>query len=69
MARPGDGDFKTVTVTQSWTVCRPDGTTAMVLNTQEAGPIAFRLDLKTIQAIRRELADCERFLSQGSGQA
>lgn len=64
-----DGEFTTVTVLASWAAARPDGTTALVLNTKEAGPIAFSVDRKAIAALRRDLAACEQLLSQPRGQA
>ncbi|MEO8557413.1 MAG: hypothetical protein ABI439_00005 [Rhodospirillales bacterium] len=64
-----DGTFTTVTVKRSWTVGRPDGSTAMVLDTMEAEPIAFALDLRAIQNLQEHLADAALLLSQKPGQA
>lgn len=60
------GPFKTVTVTYSWPLARPDGSTALLLDTKEEGCIAFRVDKRTIDLIRRQLTDCEVILARSS---
>ena len=59
----------TVNVTDSQTVTRPDGTTALVLWTQELGPIAFRVDLRAVELLRSQLADAETILRTPIGRA
>jgi hypothetical protein len=39
------------------------------LDTKEFGSIAFRIDLKAIEILRRELATAEAFLRQPTGKA
>lgn len=60
------GSFKTVTVTHSWPVAKPDGSTAILLQTEEAGCIAFRVDRKAVALLRKQLSDCEALLLQQS---
>jgi hypothetical protein len=62
-------DYVTLTVTGSNTAYHPDGTTALVLHTQERGAIAFRIDLHAIETLRQQLARAETFLRQPSGRA
>ena len=64
-----EGAFQTVTVRQSWTSQTASGATALVLDTQEAGPIAFVVTLETIPLIRRELAVAETALRRPVGRA
>ena len=45
------------------------GTTSLRLDTKEFGSIAFRIDLKAIEILRRELATAEAFLRQPTGKA
>jgi len=52
----------TVTVTHSWPAARPDGSIALLFETREAGTIAFRLDQRSINLLRRQLCDCEAVL-------
>jgi hypothetical protein len=61
--------FPTVTMVDSRTVTRADGTTSLRLDTKEFGSIAFRIDLKAIEILRRELATAEAFLRQPTGKA
>ena len=66
MAKPTGGKFRTVIVTYSWSVARPDGSTALLLDTEEEGRIAFRVNQRAIDLIRRQLTDCETVLSRTS---
>jgi hypothetical protein len=59
----------TVTVTGSLAVARPDGTTALVLHTREAGSIAFEVDARAVEVLRRDLAAIETMLRRPQGQA
>jgi hypothetical protein len=52
----------TLTVTASETVLRPDGRAAIRLDTREAGPIAFEVDQRAIDALRKHLAAAETHL-------
>ncbi len=61
--------FPTVTMVDSRTLTRADGTTSLRLDTKEFGSIAFRIDLKAIEILRRELATAEAFLRQPTGSA
>ncbi len=45
------------------------GTTSLRLDTKEFGSIAFRIDLKAIEILRRELATAEAFIRQPTGKA
>jgi hypothetical protein len=53
----------------SKTVARADGRVAIVLDTQERGPIAFEVNLQSIDMLRRELARAETLLRQTTGKA
>lgn len=61
--------LRTVTVIGSSAVGRPDGTTAIVLDTKESGPIAFFVTLESCAALRREIECAETFLRQTPGSA
>jgi hypothetical protein len=63
------GDRMTVTMVDSRTLTRADGTTSLRLDTKEFGSIAFRIDLKAIELLRRELATAEAFLRQPTGKS
>jgi hypothetical protein len=67
--RPEETNIRTLTVTGSRTAGRPDGRVAIVLETLEAGPIAFEVHLQAIASLRRELAAAEAFLRQSTGSA
>lgn len=60
---------ETVTVLSSQANQTADGSTALVLGTQESGPIAFVVDQQAIDALRRDLAKCEEALNRGHGSA
>jgi hypothetical protein len=62
-------ELKTVTVTGSQSVASPNGHVAIVLYTKEVGPIAFEVDQKAIDALRREIAVAEKFLREPTGRA
>ena len=67
--KPQDQEFKTVTVTKSFAVARPDGRLAMVLVTLEQGAIAFELDATAIHFLRRELDAIELMMKSKTGNA
>ena len=69
MARSKDGFAETVTVRGCWPAARPEGATALVLDTIEVGPIAFVLSPEAIAGIRQALADAEALMSRGVGRA
>jgi hypothetical protein len=58
----------TVHVTGSETMERPDARVAIRLDTRELGSIAFEVDQRAIDALRKQLAAAEQFL-QRSGTA
>lgn len=64
-----NGKFTTVTVRASWAAQTVDGSTALVLDTEEVGAIAFVVDAQAIAAIRGDLGQCELALSRKPGQA
>jgi hypothetical protein len=69
MNKPRDSkELRTVTVTGSQSVAGPDGHVAIVLYTKEAGPIAFEVDQRALDALRREVAAAETFLRQPKGR-
>ena len=55
-------DCVTVTVTGSQSLARPDGLAAIRLLTKELGPLAFEVDQRAIDALRRSLALAETHL-------
>ena len=57
-------DTRTVTVTGSQTMFRPDGWAGIRIETRELGAIAFELNQQAIDALRRQLVDAEQFLRQ-----
>lgn len=69
MAQSREIHATTITVTASPIVQQATGATALVLVTQELGPIALPLNLETIQLLRRVLADAEALLQRGGGTA
>lgn len=70
MNKPKDARaLRTVTVTGSQSVASPDGHVAIVLYTKEVGPIAFEVDQRAIDALRREIATAETFLRQPTSRA
>jgi hypothetical protein len=60
---------QTVTVLSSQAGQIATGSTALVLQTRESGPIAFAVDAKAIADIRAALAKCEAALDLGHGTA
>jgi hypothetical protein len=62
-------DHSTVMVLGSQTLGRPDGRVAIRLETKELGSIAFEVDQRAIDALRRQLVVAEQFLHQKSRQA
>ncbi len=61
-------DYLTVTVLSSKAVAR-QGSTGLVLVTQELGAIAFEVDQRAIDALRKSLTNAETFLRQTPGSA
>jgi hypothetical protein len=53
-----------LTVIASSTLFRPDGRAAILLETRQAGTIAFEVNQGAIDALRRHLARAEQFLRQ-----
>lgn len=64
-----DRDIPTMTVLGSQSVARADGRAAIVLTTQEKGPIAFEVNLQTIEILRRALAKAEEVLRAPPGNS
>jgi hypothetical protein len=64
MAKGDTRVVRTLTVKASWAMARLDGMVAIGLETQEWGAIAFVVDQRAIDALRRELAVAEQFLRQ-----
>jgi hypothetical protein len=63
----GGTEYVTLTAVGSKPLASPDGTTALMLQTQERGAIAFRVDQRAINTIRAQLVICETILrSQGN---
>lgn len=60
---------KFVTVVRSESLLRPDRRAAIQLVTRELGPIAFEVDRRAIDALRRHLSTVEAFLRQEPGNA
>lgn len=58
---PKEHDLITVTVLGSRLVARP-GSTALALVTKESGTIAFEVDLRAIEALRKSLDLAESLL-------
>jgi hypothetical protein len=63
-----DGDFPTLTIRRLWTAVRPGGRTALILETQENGPIAFEVHLEAIPALREQLDAIELALRSPAGR-
>ncbi len=63
------GIFTTVTVKKSFAAAEPSGKVALCFETREVGTIAFEVDMKAISSIRKNLVECEKILSQKSGNA
>lgn len=57
-------EYTTVTVLRSRPIGRPDGRSAILLETKEIGAIAFEVDQRAIAALRSALAAAERNLRQ-----
>ncbi len=60
---------KFVTVLRSESLLSSDKRAAIELVTRELGPIAFEVDLRAIDALRRNLATVKSFLLQKGGNA
>ena len=64
MAQRETKDHTTVTVLGSQALGRPDGRAAIRLQTKELGSIAFEVDQRAIDALRRDLVAAEQLLRQ-----
>jgi hypothetical protein len=64
-----EGAYPTLTVRRSWTAQTAEGAIALVMDTQERGPIAFVVTLETIPLLRNELARAEMALLRTPGTA
>ena len=62
-------EYTTVTVLRSQALGRPDNRAAIRLDTRELGSIAFEVDQKAIETLRRDLLAAEQFLRQQTGKA
>jgi hypothetical protein len=62
-------EIQTVRVKSAQTLATPDGRVAILLDTQEVGPIAFEVNLEAIDSLRRKLTDAETFLRIAKRQA
>ena len=69
MSQFGTSDHPTLTVLGSQALGRPDGRVAIRLETKEAGSIAFEVDQRAIDALRKDLAHAETLLRQTTGKA
>jgi hypothetical protein len=69
MTRFTEHEYHTITVQRSWVAENAAGATALVLDTQEAGPIAFSVTLEVIGVIRAELQKAEAVLRRTHGTA
>ena len=67
MGEQGKHLIEMVTIIQSQATETLSGATALVLITQELGPIAFVVTLKTIEKIRTDLRKAEAMLRQSHG--
>jgi hypothetical protein len=64
-----DQPYTTLTVIGSETLLRPDNRAAIMLLTRERGAIAFEVDQRAIDALRRSIATAETHIHQNPGQA
>ena len=64
-----NSDATTITVLRSQAVARPDGRFAILLETKEAGAIAFEVDRKAIASLRREIGAIEAMMNQTPGNS
>jgi hypothetical protein len=62
-------EWNTVTVLGSQPLGRPDGRVAIRLQTKELGSIAFEVDQRAIDALRKDLTTAEKLLRQKAGKA
>jgi hypothetical protein len=66
---PHTGNLNTVTVISSRPLIHPEGRYAIELTTREVGPIAFEVDLRAIQILRKDLASIEASMNLLPGTA
>lgn len=69
MKRGQTKEIGTLTVVGSGAAATPEGKVAIVLHTKEQGPIAFEVDQRAIDTLRRDLTAAEQFLHQPAGKA
>lgn len=69
MSQFGTSDYQTVTVLESQAMGRADGRVSIRLKTKELGSIAFEVDQRAIDALRRDLLAAEQLLRQTAGKA
>ena len=69
MAAPKIKLVPRLTVIGSETLTVPNGTTALCLHTREFGQIAFVVDERAIEAIRKQLDKLERSFRNPKGRA
>jgi hypothetical protein len=68
MSERGFGQpMTTLNVVGSQALTRPDGQVAIMLDTEEMGPVAFVVDRVALIALRMDIADAEALLRR-SGQ-
>jgi hypothetical protein len=68
MSQFGTKEWYTVTVLGSQALARPDGRVAIGLETRELGAIAFAVDQRSIDELRRDLSAAEQLLRQPTGK-
>jgi hypothetical protein len=68
MSQFGTNDYRTLTVLGSQAMGRADGRVSIRLETKEEGSIAFEVDQRAIDALRRDLAAAEQLLRQPNGK-
>jgi hypothetical protein len=68
-AMVGNREIRTVTVIGSQVLARPDQRCAILLDTQELGPIAFDINQNIIDTLRLNLTNAEQFLRPSTGHA
>lgn len=68
MPQFGTSDYRTLTVLRSQALGRADGRVSIRLETKEEGSIAFEVDQRAIDALRRDLLAAEQLLRQPTGK-
>jgi hypothetical protein len=62
MPQRENSDYQSVTVLGCQALARPDGRVALMLNTDQWGPIAFDVSPQIIEALQKDLAIAEQYL-------